>query len=252
MNRFISFTFSIILLLALFAGCSRTGTEPTLEPTSNRATIDSTEDAANKNNIEQDGLEAERDSLLGLTDVERFSELLTYDGGYWYWRILGCTFDNPEDISLKYMFYNGIHPDSVQSQDTYSDSEIAFLKNQAKSDWGDEAVWVNAHKMPRQYINDILAKYLGLSLDEVTIPKEWTHFEETDAYYYIRTDGYAVSGHRVTEVNNLSDGSVQVYWTAPLLRNTVTGELMENPQMILTLRQQADGGYLVLSNQPVE
>lgn len=182
---------------------------------------------------------------------EQFQNLLSYDGDYWLWRTLGCTFEDPQDISLKYLFYNGLRHDERESRDDYSDSEVAFLRDYAKNSfWQDEESWVNALKIPAPYLADVLEEYLGLSPDQVTIPEDWAYFEETDAYYSIRSDAYGVSGHTVTEVTVLEDGTVQVCWTVGLLKNTLTGEFMENPQMVLTLRQKEDGSYQALSNQP--
>lgn len=185
-------------------------------------------------------------------NIEYFQKLLSYDGGYWYWRILGCTFNEPQEISLKYMFYNGMKYEERQDPDTYTDREVMFLKDFAQSTWGDEACWVNAHKLPRQCVINVLEQYLGLDSVRLTIPEDWVFLEETDAYYYIRSDGYGVSGVTVIEVTDLQDGLVEIRWTAPVLRNTLTGEYMENPEMLLIMQKCNNGGYLVLSNVPYQ
>ena len=107
---------------------------------------------------------------------------------------------------------------------------MAFLRDYAKeSFWGDEEVWVNALKIPGESLSTVLKDYLGLTMEDVTIPEDWTYFEETDAYYSIHSDGYGVSGHTVTEVTELEDGTIQVFWTVGLLKNAQTGAMMAPP-----------------------
>lgn len=185
-----------------------------------------------------------------LSLVEQFQELLTYENGYWYWRAMGCIFDEPEDISLYDLFYNGLKTEERQDRNTYTDNEVAFLQDLALNTFGAKSLWVNAHKMPREYISDVLNDYFGLDIDDVTIPEEWTYFEETDAYYCIRSDGYGVSGQTVTEVQTSDNGLVYVYWTANYLRDTRYEEtsFINEPEMVLVLQEKADGGYLVLAN----
>ena len=176
-------------------------------------------------------------------------------GDEWYGRIIGCVFEEPEDISLYYLFYNGLPYEERQNSSDFTDSEVAFLKDVAvNSSWRDESVWVNAHKMPRQYISDVLNDYFGLTPDDVTIPEEWSYFEETDSYYYIRSDGYGVNGFTVTGVQTDENGLIYVYWTANYIRDTRYEEMtfINEPKMVMVLEERQDGGYLILSNQPVE
>ena len=181
---------------------------------------------------------------------EQFQQMLTSENGYWYWRAMGCIFEEPEELSLYYLFYNGLPHDERQDRNTYTDNEVAFLQDLSLNTFGAKSLWVNAHKMPRQYISDVLNDYFGLDINDVTIPEEWTYFEETDAYYYICSDGYGVSGQTVTEVQTGDNGLVYVYWTANYLRDTRYEEtaFINEPEMVLVLQEKTDGGYLVLSN----
>ena len=191
--------------------------------------------------------------LQSTIDREYFEQLLK--GDEWYGRIIGCVFEEPEDISLYYLFYNGLPYEERQNSSDFTDSEVAFLKDVAvNSSWRDESVWVNAHKMPRQYISDVLNDYFGLTPDDVTIPEEWSYFEETDSYYYIRSDGYGVNGFTVTGVQTDENGLIYVYWTANYIRDTRYEEMtfINEPKMVMVLEERQDGGYLILSNQPVE
>lgn len=264
-NRLWVLFLTTILLFVLFAGCDATISQPTADPSTElttespeEPTADSTEPPTNEPTMVPTEPPTEPHTeppteppTEPLNLEEQFQTTLSYDGDYWLWRILGCTFENPQDISLKYLFYNGLRQDERENRDDYSDSEVAFLRDFAKdSFWGDEEAWVNALKIPGESLSAVLKDYLGLTMEDVTVPEDWKYFEETDAYYSIRTDGFGVSGHTVTEVIVLEDRTVQVYWTVGLLKNTLTGEYMENPEMVLTLQQQEDGSYRVLSNQP--
>lgn len=246
MKKHLAMFLTVLITAALLAGCVTSDPAPTTQPTA-EPTVESTTGPTEEATTEPP-TEPPTESIR----LEaQFQTLLSYDGDYWLWRILGCTFEAPQEISLKYLCYNGLKHDERESREDYSDSEVAFLRDYAKNSvWGDEEVWVNALKIPGAYLSDILERYLGVSLADVTIPEEWRYFEETDAYYSIRSDGYGVSGHTVTEVTERSDGTLQIFWTVDLLKNTQTGEMMENPQMVLTLREMDDGSYLVLSNLP--
>lgn len=184
-------------------------------------------------------------------DTERLQTLLNSDGGYWYWRILGCTFADPREISLSHLFCSGLPESQRQSSSTYTEEEVEFLKEMAKnSPYAQEDAWTKALKIPREYVAFLLDKCFGLTMEDVTAPKDWRYFTETDAYYFLPEDSYGVSGHNVTEVKETGEGIIQVYWTAPALYNTLTGEMMENPNMVLTLQWQQDGSFSVLSNYP--
>lgn len=188
-------------------------------------------------------------------DIAKFQEMLTYDNGYWYWMAMGCVFEQPEDISLYCLLYNGLPQDERQNSSDFTDSEVEFLKDVAvNSTWRDESVWVNAHKMPRQYIDDMLHDYFGISIEDVTVPEEWSYFEETDSYYYIRSDAYGVNGYTVTDVQTNDNGLIYVYWTANFIRDTRYEDLtfINEPQMVMVLEERLDGSYLVHMNMPVE
>lgn len=188
-------------------------------------------------------------------EVAKFQELLKDNNNYYYFRAMGVIFEDPEEINLEYLFYNGLLAKDRQDRNEYTDSEVAFLKDYAKnSTWRDESAWVNAHKMPRQYLNDVLVDYFGVTLEDLDIPEEWTYYEETDSYYVIRSDGYGVTGFTVTDVQTDENGLIYVYWTANYIRDTRTEEIkfINEPQMVMVLEEREDGGYRIHLNLPVE
>lgn len=190
------------------------------------------------------------EKLTDVEDVEYFQNLLTYENGYWYWRAMGCVFEEPDELNVRYLFYNGLPSDESQNSSEFTDSEVEFLQDYALEKYGDESVWVNAHKLPREAVNDVLATYFGVTLNTVSIPEDWAYFEETESYYVIRFDGKGVTDYTITDVKTNSYGVYYVYWTTNLLRDTRYEEsvYLENPQMIMMLKERANGGYLVLTN----
>ncbi len=182
-----------------------------------------------------------------ISEEEFFHSLLTDE--YWYWRALGCTFAKPEEINAKFYFYAGLDLEDRLSSNTFNDAEIAFLSEQWKDSYGQDA-WKNAQKLPAVKIEEALS-ILNVGLADITIPDEWVYFEETDAYYDLRYDAYGVVGVTITDVITAGD-IVRVFWTAETVNNTLTGEHMRDPQMVISLQKLEDGSYRVLSNMPVE
>lgn len=122
-----------------------------------------------------------------------------------------------------------------QAISTYTENEVAFLKNLEKNSvYQDEELWGYVHKLPRQTVEAVLKQYLGVTLDDVTIPEKWAYLAETDAYYDLRTDDYGVSDLQVTEVKRMEDGTILVYWSSARIENTLTGEFIRKPRMVLS------------------
>ena len=186
--------------------------------------------------------------------VEQFQELLTHDNGYWYWRAMGCIFENPESIDMALLCYRGMENGQLSS--TFTDAEIAFLKSQNLGIPGDETAWSNAHKLPRQELEAVMQTYFGVSLDDVTVPSGWVYYSETDAYYHVKYDSYGLVGYTVTDVEYHDNGTVSVNWFVPFglwdTRNPEDKHFLNDANMLLTLKINDDGTYTVLSNLPVE
>ena len=101
-------------------------------------------------------------------------------------------------------------------------------------------------------MEEVLNTCLGISLDDATIPDCWDYFEETDAFYDIVFDFYALTEQKVTDVVVSSDGTIYVYWTAPDIWDVVNWTSIKNPKMVMTLRRNHDGSFVVLSNALID
>ena len=184
------------------------------------------------------------------TEAELFYTLLTQN--YWYHRALSCTFADPTQLSAEFYFYNGLFPEDRESPSDYTEEEIAFLESVKPEGNFPEWWWQETHKLPAVKMNEALS-ILNVTLDDLQIPEAWIYDPATDAYYDCRFDAFGVVGVTVTDVVHLEKGVVQVYWSVsgPHL-NTLTGEIVHDPNMVITLQEQPDGSYLVLSNLPVQ
>ena len=211
-------------------------TEPTVAPTSPPPVVDHGKD-------DDDVDEPTTDPVK----IDEYQQLLSAENNYWYNRILGCTFADPKDISLEHLFYNGLKPEDRTASADFTAEEVAFLKDALKDTFWGEDGWVNAHKLPAAKVADVLQTYLGVSLEDVTIPKKWIYFADTDAYYVVKTDGFSAGNFQVIHVKEYEDGTVEVCWTVDLRYNTMTGEYMEDPDMLLTMKLE-NGHYRVISN----
>jgi len=182
------------------------------------------------------------------TIEDRFRELLSSENGFWYWRAMGCIFEKPQDIDMSLLCYLGM--ENSQHSSTFTDAEIAFLKTQDLGVPGDDSAWSNAHKLPRQELNSVLQDHFGITLDDVTIPRGWVYFYETDAYYDVRYDAYGVVRQTVTDVQTDENGLIHIYWTAEFITDSRYEEhaLLIRPQMVMVLQEKDDGSYLVMSN----
>ena len=191
------------------------------------------------------------EELLDTSDEEYFQNLLTYENGFWYWRAMGCVFENAEDIDMALLCYGGMEERIPYS--TFTDDEIEFLKSRYSANDFDDSPWSNAHKLPRQELEDVMQTYFDVSLDDVSIP--WVYYEETDAYYHVKYDSYGLVGYTVTDVDYHDDGTVSVYWYVPFglldRRDPENVTSLNEADMLLTLKDNGDGTYTVLSNLPV-
>lgn len=210
------------ILSAMVEWDGKPNTEPTTEPT-----------------------ELPTEPTVPLTLEEQFQQMLRDD--YWYWRIAGCVFDGPTEIDMRLMFYTGM--EEHMDWDDLTEAEQQFLLNQPNSSTGG-AFFGDPDRLPAEEMNTVLQDYLGITLSDVKIPSSWDYFDQTDAYYRSGTDAYGV-GTSVTEVRQ--DGPfVYVYYTSATPIDDPQGlGSFNDPQMVMTLEEKADGGYYVRSNQVV-
>jgi len=186
-------------------------------------------------------------TATAMAEVEKFQKLFKEE--YWYRRALGCTFEKPEDISLRFYFYTGIGEPGHNDYKYFTSEEQAFLAKAYKDKNGREE-YTMATRLPVEKINKALS-ILGVTLEDVELPESWVYYDQTDAYYFWVSDAYIVDG-KVTEVER-TDDIVKVYYDCPGIWNTQSNMAYPNgTKMVMTLREKADGSYLILSNVPVK
>jgi len=246
MKKCIQLSAFVLTLALLLCACSpKNGqinsgtTEATVTPTVTPTTAPTTESAA-------DLTTTPTAPTVQLSEEERFQKLIKEE--YWYWHALGCTFEKPEDISLEYYMYGGIHPLERVNANTYTDEEKAYLDSKLGSKYGENA-WASASKMPVAKINEALS-VLGVTIEDVKIPERWVYYDKTDSYYVWVRDAYGIVGWNVTDVVTENGGLTKVYWEIKNMHlNTATGEYWNNGvKMVMTMQAKPDGGYLILSN----
>lgn len=189
----------------------------------------------------------EQDTPAILTPEEEFLEILR--SNKWYGRAMACTFEKPEDISARFYFYLGVD-DNTQA----TGEELAFILDafKKKNPNNDQNYAYNYIRLPVVKLNEALS-ILGVTIDDLQIPDRWVYSDKTDAYYFWVSDAFGLVGETITKVEKDAEGTMTVYWEKKdSLLNTATGEYMKNAKMVMTLQQQSDGTYRVLSNLPQE
>lgn len=244
MRRLISLI-SILLVMVLLAACSR----GELPKDNTGIENSSSENSSDENNSAGEDTGSASNGTEEATDEDYFQDLLTKS--YWYYRALGCTFEKPEDISLEHYFYTGLAVADRQDPATFTDEEKAFLNSAVGNRYGEES-WGAAIKLPAEKIREAFSIFKVTNV--IVIPKSWVYYEKADAYYMFKTDAFGVVGAKVTQVVREADKTVRVYWeTDQMHMNTATGEIFrDGVKMVMTLQENADGTYLILSNVPAD
>ena len=235
---------AIILLFLLATGCKKQPADHSNSVAASTALPNPTEATDAKKN--ENATPADGQNEPAVVSIEKeFYNLIINDT--LYRRALGCTFEKPEDISVWFYFYNGVSNKEVNWQ-SFTDEEIAFVNDTFR----DSLEVGTALKLPTEEINKDLS-VLGVTIADIQIPDRWVYNEKTDAYYYTVSDAFGVGRWSVTKVEKGENGMVAVYWKPEGLHfNTATGEHMKNAKMVMTLQEQPDGTYRVLSNVPQE
>lgn len=180
-----------------------------------------------------------------LDTAEDFQEFIK--NNRWYTRALGCVFEKPEDIPAWFYFYNGV---GENGQLTAEEGTFLANKYKEKNPSGNYDV-VSDIKLPVAKINEALS-ILGVTVADIQIPDRWVYYDETDSYYFWVSDAYGITDWSVTKVEKGPEETVAVYWETddyywgdPTYENATKGA-----KMVLTMQQQPDGTYHILSNVP--
>ena len=103
-------------------------------------------------------------------------------------------------------------------------------------------------RLPVENINEGLS-VLGVTIEDIQIPEQWVHNPNLDCYYFWVTDAYGVGKWSVTKVEKGTEGIVAVYWETESIQHETEG-ILRDVKMVLTMQQQPDGTYRILSNVP--
>ena len=156
----------------------------------------------------------------------------------WYRNCLGCIFASPSEIDLNYLFYSGF---GIGSWDLVSPESEQYLIEQGF--WRE----MDLQPMPTAELEKALQMTFGISLEDVTIPKEWVYLEKEDFYCSNHNDVYMVEDFIITDVVEHPDGTVEIHYFCESYYNAATEDFLNTVDLILTL-QKTDDGFLVRSN----
>lgn len=170
---------------------------------------------------------------------------------WWLRRAMGCTFEDPKDISVQHYFYMGIERDESKAAVALTDAEKAAVDEAYRNRFGKDP-FTEAIRLPAEAVKEALS-VLGVTPEDVTIPNDWIYDAPTDSWYFWKSDAYGLTGWAIDKVEKAADGTVRLYWQSYDNWNTQTNKSYpRDTQMVTTMVGKPDGSYLVLSNVPVE
>ena len=146
-------------------------------------------------------------------------------------QFLTYLYDNPKDIDLFWLFYNG-----TGLPETITEEEIALAGAGAKVS--------TLHKLSLENIDAVLTQYTGLTLAEtegIGMTK-FSYQEEYEAYYHCHGDSNYLTWVDITAGRRQGD-LIHLYYKNP------PGDSRWG---CVTLRDLGDGNYWFVSNQPSE
>ena len=223
------FAFLLILCMLLAACMPAVDTpEPTgdsTQPTENPNTQEPTEDPVQPTDAPEDPRLAEFDALFG-----------PLNSGY-NWALTSL-YEDPTDVNLKEMFYNGFPGESQKP----TDAEWEELKDLPGFDINYDLV-----RLPVDKMNQVLTQCFGITLEDVDAAgfAGLVYLESTDCYYRMCTDVGRVENFKATAVEELEDGTIRLYYTG----NSIV--LKEGEVGVAVLKPVGDG-YQILSNLKAE
>ena len=162
------------------------------------------------------------------------------DGDRWLSAAVSCVFDDPKDLDLSLLFREGFY--GLPGGGEASEEERDYLKQQGLE------FDCPVQRLPVSLLNEVLERYFGVTLDDVAVPEDWYWRADTGCYYSFYSDFYGVALWAPLKVEKQGGDLVVTYVPYPwqALPNPKTGEPVT--AAVMTLREQEEGGYLVVSN----
>lgn len=227
----------LIICALMLAACqpshsSDGSTEPSADPTGSGSSVLATGDPNGETGETADPTDEPTDSTDDPTEpssqVTEFQTLLSDYSG-WYNVALTCLWESPEQLELRFIFYNGFKDESK----TPTDEEVAALQDRPFYNTN-----LSFFRLPVDKMNQILTEYYGITLDDVADSgfEGMEYLESTDCYYLVHSDANMIP-IEVKEVQTTDDGAICVYYTR-------TGE---DTLYVVMLMPNGDG-YRILSN----
>ena len=162
------------------------------------------------------------------------------DGDRWLSAALSCIFDDPKDLDLGLLFREGFY--GLPGGGEASEEERDYLKQQGLE------FDCPVQRLPVSLLNEVLERYFGVTLDDVAVPEDWYWRADTGCYYSFYSDFYGVALWAPLKVERTGGDLIVTYVPYPwqAIPNPKTGEPVT--AAVMTLREQEEGGWLVVSN----
>ena len=168
--------------------------------------------------------------------IGEMQNLLDWNSDYaFYNTALTSVYENPADVDLANLFYNGFRDES----DEPTEEELNLLEGKMGKYWKE----MDLIRLPVEKMDAVLMDLFGITLDQTNGVglDRLVYLEETDCYYTAVT-GMHYADITVAYVETLlEDFSLIVQYSAPLYGNFMV-KLMPIP----------DGGYQILSNEAID
>ena len=124
-------------------------------------------------------------------------------------------YETPEEISLYYLFHDGVLVD-IETGEMLSreatPEEIKLLEEKSEV-WRNRPAEARSFKVERKQMEAVLKSYMGVTLENTKQYglKNFTYLEETDSYYFMMNELHA-NRYEFTAGAYLEDGSLLLQW----------------------------------------
>ena len=185
--------------------------------------------------------------LLDADTLDWYQMLFTQPGASfaihptnWYNMALNCLFEDPADLNLELLFYNG-----TDERETISQAEREYAISQGAPEYSD------LQRLTVEGMDAVLTQYFGVTFGDISV---WTKDEapavvcynpDTNAYYLSHGDYLCAEEFNILFGESLDDGVIKLYYTMD--------DFIHNAKTLycITMRSnrgQGSLGYTILSN----
>ena len=162
--------------------------------------------------------------------IATMQELLMWNGEKRFYNdALTSVYDNPADVDLKMLFYDGFK-DEPQSP---TEQELELLEGKMGQFWKD----MDLMRLPVEKMDAVLTDLFGITLEETNGVglDRLVYLEDTDCYYMAHSGTHSAN-LTVSNVADQEDGTVAVYYSYYL------------GDFVVRLKLNENGDYQILSN----